>query len=132
MQNRMWIYILVVTMFVCSIAIADEYEIDHGDIALNQAINDLTSHKTILCLAAHPDDEDGATLSYFKKRYGAKTAVLYGTRGEGGQNEIGSELYEELGVIRAYETQSAVNVYGAKAYNLNKRDLLRIVFHKLV
>jgi LmbE family N-acetylglucosaminyl deacetylase len=122
MQNRIWIYVLIVTMFICGIAIADEYEIDHGDIALNQAIIDLTDNMTILCLAAHPDDEDGATLSYYKKRNGVRTAVLYGTRGEGGQNEIGPELYEELGVIRAYETQSAVNVYGAKAYNLNKRD----------
>jgi LmbE family N-acetylglucosaminyl deacetylase len=122
MQNRIWIYVLIVTMFICGIAIADEYEIDHGDVALNQAITDLADHKTILCLAAHPDDEDGATLSYYKKRYGVRTAVLYGTRGEGGQNEIGPELYEELGVIRAYETQSAVKVYGAKAYNLNKRD----------
>jgi hypothetical protein len=122
MQNRVWIYIFIVTMFICGIAIADEYEIDHGDVALNQAITDLTSHKTILCLAAHPDDEDGATLSYYRKRFGVRTAILYATRGEGGQNEIGSELYEELGVIRAYETHSAADVYGSEVYNLNKRD----------
>ena len=51
-------------------------------------------------LAAHPDDEDGRTLTYYRH---AKNAVAYSviyTRGEGGQNEIGPELYEALGAIR--------------------------------
>jgi len=122
MQNRIWLYVLILSLFVCCLSIADETWTEHGDTALNQDVIDLTSHKTILCLAAHPDDEDGATLSYYRKRYGVRTAVLYATRGEGGQNEIGSELYEELGVIRAYETQKAADVYGSEVYNLNKRD----------
>jgi LmbE family N-acetylglucosaminyl deacetylase len=132
MQKRIWFYVLILSLSICYISIlvppsdgraeADETWIEHGDIALNQAVTDLTNNTTILCLAAHPDDEDGATLSYYRKRYGIRTAILYATRGEGGQNEIGTELYEELGVIRAYETQSAADVYGSEVYNLNKRD----------
>ena len=101
MQKRIWFYVLILSLFICHISIADETWTEHGDVALNQAVIDLTNNTTILCLAAHPDDEDGATLSYYRKRYGVRTAILYATRGEGGQNEIGTELYEELGVIRA-------------------------------
>lgn len=98
------------------------YWAERGEVALRQSLLDLTSDMTIMCLAAHPDDEDGATLTYYRKKYGVKTAILYGTRGEGGQNEIGPELYEELGVIRAHEIQDAASIYGAEAYDLNKRD----------
>jgi len=132
MQKRIWFYVLILSLFICHLSIlvppsdgrtdADETWIEYGDAALNQAVIDLTNNTTILCLAAHPDDEDGATLSYYRKRFGVRTAILYATRGEGGQNEIGSELYEELGVIRAYETHSAADAYGSEVYNLNKRD----------
>jgi LmbE family N-acetylglucosaminyl deacetylase len=132
MQKRIWLYTLIPLLFICHLSIlvppsngktdADETWTEHGYVALNQAVIDLTNNTTILCLAAHPDDEDGATLSYYRKRYGVRTAILYATRGEGGQNEIGSELYEELGVIRAYETQAAADAYGSEVYNLNKRD----------
>jgi len=122
MRFRILILILVLLSKYYELSFAAEAMIDYGDVALNQAVVDLTNDMTILCLAAHPDDEDGATLSYYRKRYGVRTAVLYATRGEGGQNEIGSELYEELGVIRAFETDAATKVYGAEVYNLNKRD----------
>ncbi|MFC1717951.1 PIG-L family deacetylase [Candidatus Poribacteria bacterium] len=98
--------------------------IDRGEIALRQALLDLTNDMTIMCLAAHPDDEIGndGTLTYYRKKHGVRTAILYATRGEGGQNEIGPELYEELGVIRAHENQAAASVYGAEVYDLNRRD----------
>jgi len=97
---------------------------DEGEVALRQALLDLTSDMTIMCLAAHPDDEIGndTTLTYYRKKHGVRTVILYATRGEGGQNEIGPELYAELGVIRAHENQAAASVYGAEVYDLNKRD----------
>ncbi|MBD3182060.1 hypothetical protein GF312_07200 [Candidatus Poribacteria bacterium] len=96
--------------------------IDRGETALKQSLLDMANDITIMCLAAHPDDEDGATLTYYRRKYGVQTAILYSTRGEGGQNEIGPELYEELGVIRAREIQQAASIYGAEVYDLNKRD----------
>ena len=66
----------------------------------------------VMNLAAHPDDEDGATLAYYRK---AENAVAYSvifTRGEGGQNEIGPELYERLGAIRTDETERAARLLG--------------------
>jgi len=76
----------------------------------------------LLCLAAHPDDEDGATLAYYAKLRGVKTYSLYYTRGEGGQNEISSALGEELGRLRERETREAASVIGSEVYFLGFED----------
>lgn len=76
----------------------------------------------VMNLAAHPDDEDGRTLTYYRR---AKNAIAYSviyTRGEGGQNEIGPELYEELGAIRSAETERAARILGTQTYFLNFKD----------
>lgn len=76
----------------------------------------------VMNLAAHPDDEDGSTLAYYRH---AKDAIAYSvifTRGEGGQNEIGPELYEELGAIRTHETERAARHLGTQVYFLNFKD----------
>jgi len=76
----------------------------------------------VMNLAAHPDDEDGATLTYY--RY-ARNAIAYSvifTRGEGGQNEIGPELYHALGAIRTHETEQAARTLGTQVYFLNFYD----------
>jgi len=70
-------------------------------IALYQALLDLQNPWTVMCVAAHPDDEDGTSLIVIRRKYGAHTVSLFSTFGEGGQNAIGPELYEELGAIRA-------------------------------
>ncbi|MCI0448872.1 MAG: PIG-L family deacetylase [Chlorobi bacterium] len=80
------------------------------------------SNFTILCIAAHPDDEDGATLAYYSriKEYNAYT--IFYTRGEGGQNETGPELYDELGKLRERECYEAAEIQGSKAYFLGFLD----------
>src|SRR5258705_3275162 len=50
----------------------------------------------LMCLSAHPDDEDGGALAYYSRLKGIKAYSIFFTRGEGGQNEIGSELYDDL------------------------------------
>ena len=70
-------------------------------IALYQALLDLKNPWTVMCVAAHPDDEDGTSLIVRRHKYGAHTVSLFSTFGEGGQNAIGPELYEEMGAIRA-------------------------------
>lgn len=77
---------------------------------------------TILCLAAHPDDEDGATLAYYKYLYGYDAYTIFYTRGEGGQNEIGPELNDKLGKIREQECYDAAEIQGSKAYFLGELD----------
>src|SRR5690606_973315 len=76
----------------------------------------------VMNLAAHPDDEDGSTLAYFRHGRDAIAYSVIFTRGEGGQNEIGPELYEELGVIRTAETERAARRLGTQVYFLNFMD----------
>ena len=90
--------------------------------ALHQALLDLTSPWTVMCVAAHPDDEDGSTLTILRRKYGIHTVSLFSTFGEGGQNAVGPELYEELGVIRARETMAAAEVQGSEPHFLGFRD----------
>ena len=90
--------------------------------ALHQALLDLTNPWTVMCVAAHPDDEDGSTLTILRRKYGVHTVSLFSTFGEGGQNAVGPELYEELGVIRARETMAAAEVQGSEPHFLGFRD----------
>ena len=89
---------------------------------LHQALLDLTSPWTVMCVAAHPDDEDGTTLTILRRKYGMHTVSLFSTFGEGGQNAVGPELYEDLGVIRARETMEAAEVQGSEPHFLGFRD----------
>ena len=90
--------------------------------ALYQALLDLTNPWTVMCVAAHPDDEDGTSLIVMRRKYGAHTVSLFSTFGEGGQNAIGPELYEELGAIRARETMAAAEIQGSEPYFLGLKD----------
>lgn len=90
--------------------------------ALHQALLDLTNPWTVMCVAAHPDDEDGTTLTVLRRKYGVNTVSLFSTFGEGGQNAVGPELYEELGVIRARETINASEIQGSQPYFLGLKD----------
>jgi len=76
----------------------------------------------LMCLSAHPDDEDGATLAYYAKLNGVKTYSIFFTRGEGGQNETGSELYADLGIVRTRETLEAAKILGSEVYFLGFPD----------
>src|SRR5688572_17961041 len=89
---------------------------------LHQALLDLTNAATVMCVAAHPDDEDGTTLTVLRRKYGVHTVSLFSTYGEGGQNAVGPALYQELGVIRARETMAASEIQGSEPYFLGLND----------
>lgn len=91
-------------------------------IALYQALLDLSNPWTVMCVAAHPDDEDGTSLIVMRRKYGAHTVSLFSTFGEGGQNAIGPELYEEMGAIRARETMAASEIQGSEPHFLGLKD----------
>ena len=89
---------------------------------LHQALLDLTNSYTVMCVAAHPDDEDGTTLTVLRRKHGVHTVSLFSTFGEGGQNAVGPELYEELGVIRTQETIKASQIQGSEPFFLGMKD----------
>src|SRR5690554_1690895 len=70
----------------------------------------------VLYLAAHPDDENTGLLSWLVNDQNIETAYLSLTRGDGGQNLIGSEQGASLGLIRTYELLEARKLDGAKQY----------------
>lgn len=69
---------------------------------------------SVLMIAAHPDDENTALLAYFARGRAMRTAYLSATRGEGGQNLIGSEQGDLLGLIRTQELLAARKIDGAQ------------------
>ncbi len=70
----------------------------------------------VLWIAAHPDDEDTQLISWLARGRHVETAYLSLTRGDGGQNLIGNELGEALGVIRTEELLAARRLDGAHQY----------------
>lgn len=71
---------------------------------------------SVLYIAAHPDDENNGLLPFFAKEKLYRTAYLSLTRGDGGQNLIGSEQGIELGMIRTQELIAARRIDGAEQY----------------
>lgn len=91
----------------------------------SEILHELHKLKTVgsvLFVAAHPDDENTALLAYLAQEEKLDTAYLALTRGGGGQNLIGSELKEGLGLIRANELLQARKVDGAKQLFTRARD----------
>jgi LmbE family N-acetylglucosaminyl deacetylase len=71
---------------------------------------------SVLYVAAHPDDENTQLIAYLARGRGYRTAYLSLTRGDGGQNVIGPELFEELGVIRTQELLAARRLDGGRQF----------------
>ena len=89
---------------------------DKGEIAVVQLLKQLNTAASALMIGAHPDDEDTALLAYLARGENARTAYLSLTRGDGGQNIIGPELGEALGVIRTEELLQARKLDGAEQF----------------
>ena len=79
-----------------------------------EAIQKLNVLGSVLYVAAHPDDENTRLISYMSNQVKARTAYLSLTRGDGGQNLIGPEIRELLGVIRTQELLAARRIDGGE------------------
>lgn len=89
---------------------------DRGATGLSQILKKLNTSASVLMIGAHPDDEDTALLAYLARGENARTAYLSLTRGDGGQNIIGTELGEALGVIRTEELLQARRLDGGEQF----------------
>jgi hypothetical protein len=87
-----------------------------GHIALGLALRKLSVSGTFLQAPAHPDDETNALFVYFGYGMGLRTIDLQNNRGDGGQNEIGPELFRDIAVLRTSELVSAHRIDGAEQY----------------
>ena len=89
---------------------------------LQQDLNKLNVLGSVLYIAAHPDDENTALISYLANEELLDVAYLSLTRGDGGQNVIGPEIREELGVIRTQELLAARRLDGGKQFFSRAND----------
>src|SRR5579871_1777344 len=87
-----------------------------GAPEIEQSLHKLNVLGTVLMIAAHPDDERTAVLAYFARGRHMRTAYLSLTRGDGGQNLIGSEQGAQLGIIRTHELLDAREIDGAEQF----------------
>src|SRR4051795_10339022 len=84
--------------------------------ALDLLLRKLASTGTFMETDAHPDDEDNALLAQLGFGQGMRVALVTATRGDGGQNEIGPELGQALGVLRTEELLAVHRFDGAEQY----------------
>ena len=87
---------------------------DRGADALEQDLRKLHTTASVMMIVAHPDDEDGALLTYLSRGLGVRATLFTLTRGEGGQNVMSGDTYDALGLIRTNELLKADEYYGAK------------------
>jgi len=87
-----------------------------GHVALGLAIRKLNVSGTFMQAPAHPDDETNALFAMYTYGRGLRSVDVQNNRGEGGQNEIGPELFRDMGVLRTAELLSAHRIDGAEQY----------------
>ena len=89
---------------------------DNGAVGLGQKLKRLQTTASAMHTGAHPDDEDSGLLAKLARGESARVSYLSLTRGEGGQNVVGSELFESLGVIRSEELLQARRLDGGEQF----------------
>ena len=89
---------------------------DRGASALAQDLRRLRTRASLLTVVAHPDDEDGGMLAYESRVVGADTSLLTLTRGEGGQNLMSADFWDQLGQVRTQELLNAGQFYGVHQF----------------
>ncbi|MGC1370631.1 MAG: PIG-L family deacetylase [Candidatus Sulfotelmatobacter sp.] len=87
---------------------------DEGMVGLRLMLKRLGTTAQLMQTVAHPDDEDGGMLTLESRGRGASVLLLTLNRGEGGQNKIGSNLTDVLGVLRTLELLAADEYYGVQ------------------
>ncbi|WP_214072226.1 PIG-L family deacetylase [Mucilaginibacter sp. dw_454] len=91
-------------------------------VTIQQSLNKLNVLGSVLYVAAHPDDENTRLLAYLAQEKHYRTGYLSLTRGDGGQNLIGNEQGEVLGLIRTQELLAARRVDGAEQFFSRAND----------
>src|SRR5215470_1304029 len=87
---------------------------DAGVPGLKQMLLRLQTTARLMQVVAHPDDEDGGMLTLESRGHGVMTLLMTLTHGEGGQNKLGSNLFDELGVLRTLELTASDRYYGVE------------------
>jgi LmbE family N-acetylglucosaminyl deacetylase len=93
---------------------SDPLPVDSGATGLQQILRRLSTTARLMHTTAHPDDEDGGMLTLESRGKGDTVLLLTLNRGEGGQNKVGSNLFDVLGVLRTLELTASDRYYGVE------------------
>jgi LmbE family N-acetylglucosaminyl deacetylase len=107
-------FVLVVVLTASLAYSREPLSVDQGKTGLLLTLRKLRTTARLMHTAAHPDDEDGAMLTLESRGHGTFVVQMTLTRGEGGQNAVGRELGDELGMLRTLELLEADRYYGAE------------------
>jgi len=111
MKTRL--HLLLITLFSISLITAQQAK-KATSSEIFESIKKLNFLGSVLYVAAHPDDENTRLIAYMSNEVKARTAYLSLTRGDGGQNLIGTEIRELLGVMRTQELLAARRIDGGE------------------
>src|SRR5579872_1968644 len=114
-----WQRALLVALACVAAAIPQSLPADQEGMSTTDILLELRNFRetgSVLYIGAHPDDENNRLLAFLARGRALRTAYLSITRGDGGQNLIGSEQGAELGVIRTHELLEARRVDGAEQF----------------
>ena len=113
---------LILSLLVLSINGFAQQPAKPNSVELYNQIQKLNFLGSVLYIAAHPDDENTRLIAYLSNDVKARTGYLSLTRGDGGQNLIGPELREQLGVIRTQELIEARKIDGGEQFFSRAND----------
>jgi LmbE family N-acetylglucosaminyl deacetylase len=120
MQRRY--YLALTLLFIANPVVVAQVPKKPNSVEIYHQIEKLNFLGSALYIAAHPDDENTRLISYLSNDVKARTGYLSLTRGDGGQNLIGTQLRELLGVIRTQELIEARKIDGGEQFFTRAND----------
>ncbi|MBK5297095.1 MAG: PIG-L family deacetylase [Vicinamibacteria bacterium] len=117
MERHLRFILLLGSLLTVSIVItpsAGPVTDERGLVGLQLVLRKLAATGTVMHVTAHPDDENNSLMARQSHGQGLRVILATATRGNGGQNEIGPELFEALGVLRSEELRAAHRFDGAE------------------
>ncbi|MFN4298128.1 MAG: PIG-L family deacetylase [Thermaurantimonas sp.] len=118
----MYIHRFLTISIFCTLTGYSQYYSSKSSSLILHEIEKLQNTARVLYVAAHPDDENTRLITWLANSQKATVAYLSLTRGEGGQNLIGPELDDALGVIRTHELLKAREIDGGLQFFTRARD----------
>ena len=116
-----WRGALVASLLAGCSGVSHAAELPAGPAILQQ-LRSFATMGSVLYVAAHPDDENTQVITYLARGRGYRTAYLSLTRGDGGQNLLGPQFREQLGVARTQELLAARRLDGGRQYFTRAKD----------
>jgi LmbE family N-acetylglucosaminyl deacetylase len=117
-----WLFCVIAVAFISTTLAPSAQAETESALAILQDLHSFNELGSVLYVAAHPDDENTQLITYFARGRGYRTAYLSLTHGDGGQNVLGSEFGDELGVIRTQELLAARRLDGGQQFFSRARD----------